>query len=75
MIALTPLEKHSLQEGFPGHCLKATPDCEFLSNLYDCDISMCPHKTWVAMTRRIPQIFMELLGSIPSSNSFEQQGS
>ena len=32
-----------LQEILPEQCVKATPDPEFLSNLYDFDFSICLH--------------------------------
>ena len=44
MIALSNDDKQSLLEVFPEQCLKATPDPEFLSNLYDFDMSLCPHR-------------------------------
>jgi len=37
-------EKHLLAV-FPEQCLKATPDPEFLLNLYDFDMSLCPHQS------------------------------
>jgi hypothetical protein len=70
MIALVHLEKQSLQAVFPEQCLKATPDLEFLSNLYDFDVSMCLHRPRVVNTSHITQIFMETLDS-----KLEQQGS
>ena len=69
MIALAQLERHSLQAVFPQQCLKATPDPEFLLNLYDFDISMCPHRPWMTRTTRITQIFTETLDPIHSSSS------
>jgi hypothetical protein len=42
MIALTNLEKEALQAIFPEHCLKATPDPDFTSNLYKFDMTLCP---------------------------------
>jgi len=68
MIALAYLEMRSLQAVFLEQCLKATPDPEFLSNLYDFDISMCPHRPWMTSTRHVTQIFMELFDSINSTS-------
>jgi hypothetical protein len=68
MVALMPFEKQSLQAVFPEQCLKVTPDPEFLSNLYDFDISMCPHRPWVASTSHITQIFTEIFDSVNSSS-------
>ena len=39
MIVLADFENQSLRSVFPEQCLKATPDPEFLSNLYDFDMS------------------------------------
>jgi hypothetical protein len=66
MIALVHLEKQSLQAVFPEQCLKATSDLELLSNVYDFDISMCPHQPWVAKTSHVTQIFTELFDSVNS---------
>ena len=60
------LKKQTLQAVFPEHCLKATPDPEFLSNLYGFDMSMCPNQLWTAITSPFPQIFMDLFDSINS---------
>jgi hypothetical protein len=68
MIALVYLEKQALQEEFPQRCLKATPDPEFLSNLYDFDMSTCPHPLWMTSTSHITQIFTEKLDSVNSSS-------
>jgi len=68
MIALVYLEKQSLRAVFPEQCLKATPDPEFLSNLYDFDMSTCPHPLWMTCTSHITQIFTEKLDSINSSS-------
>ena len=68
MIALTDSEKHSLRAAFPEYCLKATPDPEFLLNLYDFDMSMCPHRVWVKITSVITEFFMELFDSINSKS-------
>ena len=68
MIALTDFEKRSLEEVFPEQCLKAIPDPEFLSNLYDFDISMCPHRLWRGDRSQITQIFTEIFDAINSSS-------
>ena len=66
MIALADLEMQSLQAVFPEQCLKATPDPEFLSNLYDFNMSLCPHRA--SHTPHITQIFMENFDAINSSS-------
>ena len=68
MIAPVYLEMRSLQAVFLEQCLKATPDPEFLSNLYDFDMSMCPHRPWMTSTRHVTQIFTELFDPINSSS-------
>ena len=69
MIALTDFEKRSLKEVFPEQCPKATPDPEFLSNLYNFDISMCPHQTWKGRIFRIAEVSTAVFDSINSSSS------
>ena len=66
MTAFMHLMKQTLQAVFPEQCLKATPDPEFLSKLYDFDMSMCPNQPWMAITSPVPQIFMELFDAINS---------
>ena len=56
MIALIHFEQ-SLQEVFPEQCLKVAPDPEFLSNLYEFDMSKCPHERWVASISHVAQTF------------------
>jgi len=68
MIALMHVEKQSLEAVFPEQCLKATPDPEFLSNLYDFDMSLCPHRPSKARTSHITQIFTETFDAINSSS-------
>jgi hypothetical protein len=68
MTALTDFEKQSLKAIFPEQCLKATPDPEFLSNLYDFDMSLCPHRPSLARTSHITQIFTEIFDAINSSS-------
>ena len=65
MIALV---KQSLQAIFPEQCLKATPDPEFLSNLYDLDTSPCLHRWSFSRASRITQIFTERFDAINSSS-------
>ena len=72
MIALKDSEKQSLQAIFPEQCLKATPDPEFLSNLYEFDMSLCPHQPPAARTFFITQIFTETFDAINSSSSVPQ---
>ena len=43
MIALGHFEKKFLKVVLLEKCLKATPDPEFLSNLYDFDVSIYLH--------------------------------
>ena len=68
MIDLMHYEKRSLQAVFPEQCLKATPDPEFLSNLYGFDImSLCPHQALQAgHTSRITQNFKEVFDAVNS---------
>jgi hypothetical protein len=66
VIALSYLEKGSLLEVFPEQCLKATPDPEFLSNLYGFDMSLCPHGG--RCTSDITQIFTEKFDAINSAS-------
>jgi hypothetical protein len=68
VIALVHLEKQSLQAVFPEQCLKATPDPEFLSNLYGFDMSLCPHRPSLARTSHITQIFTEKFDAINSAS-------
>ena len=68
MIALSHLEKQSLLEMFPEQCLKATPDPKFLSNLYDFDMTLCPHPPSFDIARSITQIFMEKFDAIKSAS-------
>ena len=67
MIALSHLEKQSLMEVFPEHCLKATPNQKFLSNLYGFDMSLCPHQTSLC-TRYITTIFLENFDAVNSAS-------
>jgi hypothetical protein len=68
MIALMDFEKQSLQAVFPEQCLKVTPDPEFISNLYDFDMSLCPHRPSLARTSHITQIFTEAFDAINSTS-------
>jgi len=68
VIALVHFEKCSLLAVFLEQCLKATPDTEFLSNLYDFDMFMCPHRLLVVdMEVPVTQIFTELFNPINST--------
>ena len=68
IIALAHVEKQSLQAVFPEQCLKATPDPDFLSDLYCFDISLCPHRPSLARTSHITQIFTERFDAINSTS-------
>ena len=45
-----------LLEILPEQCVKATPDPEFLSNLYDFDFSLCLHHNHRRTDTRSPHI-------------------
>jgi len=64
MIALGIQEKEALQAVFPMHCLRATPDPDFISNLYEFDMTLCPHRPWLAKLSHIIQISSEILDPI-----------
>ena len=66
--ALMSFEKQALQAIFPKYCLKVTPDPEFLLNLYDFDMTTCPHRSRMVNTSHITQIFTEILDPINSSS-------
>ena len=68
MIALVDVQKQSLQMVFPEQCLKATPDPEFLSNLYGFDMSLCPHHSSLARSSVITIIFTQTFDAINSSS-------
>ena len=67
MIALSYEDKQSFLAVFPEHCLKATPDPEFLSNLYDFDMSLCPNGVMTSLSSNT-QIFTEKFDAINSSS-------
>ena len=67
MIALSYVDKQSCLAAFPEQCLKATPDPEFLSNLYGFDMSLCPNRE-LDPSSSITQIFTEKLDAINSSS-------
>ena len=67
MIAFSQADKQPFLAVFPDHCLKATPDPEFLSNLYGFNISLCPNR-WLARSSPITQIFVENFDAINSSS-------
>ena len=60
--------KEALRAVFPAQCLKATPDPEFLSNLYGFDMSLCPHRNFPPETAPITQIFNETFDAINSTS-------
>ena len=68
MVAPVYYGKQSLQAVFPEHCLKATPNLEFLSNLYGFNMSLCPHRQSLAGTSHITQIFTETFDAINSTS-------
>ena len=47
MIALSDFDKQYLMEVFPEHCLKATPNQKFLSNLYGSSLASPPRMTTI----------------------------
>ena len=53
---------------FPEHCLKATPDPEFISNLYGFDMSLCPHITFSSDTPSIAKVFKDIFDAINSTS-------
>ena len=55
-----------LQEVFPEQCLKATPDPEFLANLYGFDMSLCPHQPVYSEASLIHKVFTEKFDAINS---------
>ena len=65
MIALSNSDKQSFLAVFPEQCLKATPDPEFLSNLYGFDMSLCPNG---ASRPYVFDIFTEKFDAINSSS-------
>ena len=67
MIGLRYFVASPLQEVFPEQCLKATPDPEFLLNLYGFDMSLCPRGV-LASTSHITQIFTEKFDAINSAS-------
>ena len=69
MIALSHLDKKSLMAVFPEHCLKATPNPKFLSNLYGFDMSLCPHQQRsFTPTAYITEIFKETFDAVNSTS-------
>ena len=68
-IGISNSEMKALLAVFPEQCLKATPDPEFLSNLYGFDMSLCPHvKFSTSLTPPITQVFTEKFDAINSSS-------
>ena len=68
MIALSYEDKQLFLEVFPEQCLKATPDPEFLSNLYGFDLSLCSCKRVLMYPSSITQLFTEKFDAINSSS-------
>jgi hypothetical protein len=68
MIASVGYQMQFLQAIFPELCLKATPDPEFLSNLYGFDVSLCPHQPSFASKSRITKFFTEKFDAINSAS-------
>ena len=52
---------------FPEQCLKATPDPEFLSNLYGFDMTLCPHGDLAYLTS-ITKVYTERFDAINSTS-------
>jgi hypothetical protein len=63
-------EERYLQAVFPEQCLKATPDLEFISNLYVFDMSLCLYRSRLLLgpTSYITQIFTEIFDAINSGS-------
>ena len=69
MIGHRDYKKESiLRAVFPEQCLKATPDPEFLSNLYGFDMSLCPHVEISASTPSLTEVFQKKFDAINSSS-------
>ena len=68
MIAFSYEDKQSFLAVFPERCLKATPDPEFLSNLYGFDMSLCPHRTFFQNTPPATEVFKEIFDAINSTS-------
>ena len=66
MIAPSYVDKQLFLAVFPEHCLKATPDPEFLSNLYGFDMSLCPNRGLVSSS--LTEMFTEKFDAINSSS-------
>ena len=61
-------KKSAFQAVFPEQCLKATPDPEFLSNLYCFDMSLCPHITFSLYSPSVTEVFKEIFDAINSTS-------
>ena len=61
-------KKSAFQAVFPEQCLKATPDPEFLSNLYCFDMSLCPHIIFPSNTPYLTEVFKEAFDAINSTS-------
>ena len=60
----------ALRTVLPEQCLKATPDPEFLSNLYGFDMiwTLCPHINILTNTSPITEIYKEIFDAINSTS-------
>ena len=67
MIALSYEDREPCLAAFPEQCLKATPDPEFLSNLYGFDMSLCPNGR-SERSSSITELFTEKFDAINSSS-------
>ena len=69
MIGLRHFQMQSpLQAVLPEQCLKATPDLDFISNLYGFDMSLCPHRPTLAHISPVTQTFTEIFDAINSGS-------
>ena len=69
MIAFSYVDKQCFRAVFPEHCLKTTPDPEFLSNLYGFDMSLCPNREFTdKLELYVTEYFMENFDAINSSS-------
>ena len=67
MIALSYVDKQLFLAVFPEHCLKATPDPDFLSNLYGCDMPLCPDRRLLSSCSAF-DFYLEKFDAINSSS-------
>ena len=62
------MKEYAFQEVFPDQCLKAASDLAFLSNLYEFDMSLCPHVKFSTYTPSITEVFKETFDAINSTS-------